>query len=131
MATTDTSWIVEGAKVALVTYAVATPANRPTSVKVVTVERFTTTQVVLDDGTKLRRDDLNVAGDSRTWRTNWTHAMHPGDPRVADARASIYTRRFASGMPKLFETVHDLPTAVEVIVEVERQIAELRAKIGA
>jgi hypothetical protein len=110
---TDTDWIHEGANVAEynsrgynITFALAT------------IERLTTTQIVLDNGNRYRRDTLTVVGD------RYSNVLLPvNDQRVIDARARAelsevetvvhrMTRGFTGGAEAVLAALDEIERAV-------------------
>jgi hypothetical protein len=130
--TTDTSWVVEGATVALVSYVITSGGSgrRPTGVKTATVAKVTDKRITLDDGTKLDPHDLSVIGDGGgSWRTQWTEAKHPTNPAVVDARASIRARNVGKNLPDVFAEVHDLDDARRALAAAEAMLDDLRGQL--
>jgi hypothetical protein len=112
---TDTSWIVEGAKVA-----VYTSGHLGDRVRFTTVERLTDTQVVLaGTTTRFRRDDLTEVRRRGGYDTERTELVRPDDHRVTDLRARAALRKLTARIGELAKVDKDAGSA-EVLAALEQ-----------
>lgn len=129
--TTDRPWLVEGAQIAMLT----TDSGKPAGYQVRTVARFTTTQVVLDDGGKWRLKDLRPVGEDRsTWSTTDHELAALDDPRVTQVRVLVRLRNLGRVVQPWLtgdRTRTDVAGALELLALVKQAVADTEARITA
>lgn len=125
--TTDTSWITEGARIA-----VHSRGHFQRRVRFATIARLTKTQIVLDDGERFNRETLRPVGDkSITWRTETTELLPLDDPQVRDTRALNQLASLRSKVDARCKDFRgDADEVLAALTEIEALVRSARERIA-
>lgn len=130
MTTKHPAWLVEGARVAVLTL----DGNEPAAYQLRTVARLTAAQAVLDDGGRWRLKDLRPVGYSgRTGWERYSHLLAPTtDLRILTLRVSARLRSLGRVIEPWLtgkRTHTDVPGALALLDQVEQAVADTRGRI--
>jgi hypothetical protein len=116
-------WAKVGGKVARFTN------SRPPKATIATVERITATLIVLDDGSRWRKDGRPLA-KSGTWSQHSTYLLPVGDQLVRDARAYTVLRNTAAKVNEAANRADATrASALRTLDEIERLVQRARSVV--